>query len=89
MGQTKSFQNKSTQQLQSKLTVINILSGFLIGITLSLLAVSLYNYFAKGDSSDLKPNIVIAFCMLAILPSQFQQRKAIKMELEKRENLQK
>ena len=80
MDQTKSFQNKSTQQLQSKLTVINVLSGFLIGIMVLLLAVSLYNYFAKGDSSDLKPNVVVAFCMLAILLLQFRQRKAIKTE---------
>ena len=77
------LKNKTTKKLESELKGIKISSWALIGIVTALFAVTIYGFITDKSSSSL-PQLVVAISCSAILPSQFNNIKKIKSELNLR-----
>jgi len=79
----KDLTKLSYEELQKKEKGTSVLMGLLMGLGLTLLGFTAYDYFVDGvfDST-----IIIALCCLAALPFSMKELKAVKAELASRKD---
>ena len=80
----QSFQEKTTERLQSELNTIKAVTGLLIGVLIVLFVVTIYGLLTKEDNSSFIALIAVGISCAGILPLQFSNMKKIKNELLRR-----
>ena len=80
----QSFQEKTTERLQSELNTIKAVTGLLIGVLIVLFVVTIYGLLTKEDNSSFIALIAVGIYCAGILPLQFNNMKKIKNELLRR-----
>jgi hypothetical protein len=80
------LKSKSSEQLETELKTIKMLTGALIGVLTVLIAVTIYGLITKEDNTTFIALIAVAISCSAILPLQFSSMKKIKTELKLRES---
>lgn len=78
------LKNKTTEQLQSNLTMIKAVTGALVVVLTGLMAVTIYGFVTKEDKSTFIALFAVAISCSGILPLQFISMKKIKTELKLR-----
>lgn len=79
------YSTKTTAQLLSNLNMIKVLIVALLIILSLLIGISIYGMLTKDDNATFIATLAVGLCCSATLPVQFMSKKAIKVELIKRE----
>ena len=81
------LKNKTTEQLQSKLSVHKAISIALVIVLTLFTAISIYGLIAKDNISTFIALFAVACTSWSFLPLPFDSMKKIKTELKLRENI--
>ncbi|MFS4466192.1 hypothetical protein [Maribacter sp. 2210JD10-5] len=79
------LKSKTVKELKSEIKKLKAISGAVLGISLVLAAVTIYNMITKEDTSTDMALLVVAIACSASIPVQFSSIKKIKTELASRE----
>ncbi|OSY88763.1 hypothetical protein WH52_03575 [Tenacibaculum holothuriorum] len=78
------LKEKTTENLENKLKLLKISTGFLAGVSSILFIICLYNLLTREDNSIFRSLIIVPSVLFTIIPIYYGNIKKIKNELNSR-----
>ncbi len=78
------YKDKTNEQLEGMIKAQKIICYAIIGVSIPLIALSLWSIFYQEKNSTGLPTLVVGFACFAMVPIQMLSMKKIKEELARR-----